>query len=95
MFFSFVQSLSEVLFNTETNMTEETQLPSTPPGLGMLIRGVSYNMELNVLRVVICSRKSEVSVERILVYNVTEKYAEHGIHYMTFSKTDDVKGPSP
>ena len=35
--------------------------------------------ELNDLRKMICLKKSEVSVERISVCNVTEILAEHGI----------------
>ena len=34
-----------------------------------------YNTELNVLTRTICLRKSEVSVERISVCNVFEKFA--------------------
>ena len=35
----------------------------------------SYSMQLNDLRKFICLKKSEVSVERISVCNVTEKLA--------------------
>ena len=38
------------------------------------------NMELNDLTIIICLRKSEVSVERILVCYVNEKLMGHGIH---------------
>ena len=31
----YFQSLSEVLFNTETTIPDETQLQSTPPRLGL------------------------------------------------------------
>ena len=36
-------------------------------------------MKLNNLRKLTCLRKSDVSVERILVCNVIENLAEHGI----------------
>ena len=39
------------------------------------------NMEFNALEIIICLRKSEVSVERILICNVIEKLAEHGIYH--------------
>ena len=34
-----------------------------------LLRGIT---ELNNLRIIICLRKAEVAVERILVFNITE-----------------------
>ena len=33
----------------------------------------TFNMELNDLRIIFCLRKSEVTVERISVCNITEK----------------------
>ena len=47
-------------------------------------------MELNDLRKIICLRKSEVSVERISVYNI-ENLAEYGIHCLPYSFTNDVR----
>ena len=47
-------------------------------------------MELNGLRIIICLRKSEVTVEKISVCNDTEKVMEHGIHCLPFSYTNDV-----
>ena len=38
------------------------------------------NTELNELRIPVCSRKSEVYVERISVCNLNENLAGHGIH---------------
>ena len=49
----------------------------------------SYNTELNDLRKIICLKKSEVSVERISVCNVTENLAEHGMHFLPCSYTND------
>ena len=43
-------------------------------------------MELNDLRKIICLKKSEISIERITVCNVTENMAEHGIHSMLLSQ---------
>ena len=58
------------------------------------VKGISfggiYNMELTDLRIIICLRKSEVSVERISVCNVTENLAEHGRHCLPCSYTNDV-----
>ena len=48
------------------------------------------NTESNDLRKNFCVRKSEVSVERISVSNVIENLAEHGIHCLPFSSTNDV-----
>ena len=39
------------------------------------------NMGFNALGIIICLRKSEVSVEKILICNVTETLAEHGIYH--------------
>ena len=47
----------------------------------------SFNTELYDLRIIICLRKSEVSVERILVFNVIENLMEHGEHYLPCSYT--------
>ena len=47
------------------------------------------NTELNDLRIIICLRKSEVTVEMISVYNVTEKLMDHGIHCLPCSFTND------
>ena len=41
--------------------------------------------DFNELRKNICLRKSEVSVERVSVCNVTENLAEHGIHCLPCS----------
>ena len=38
------------------------------------------NTELNELRITLCSRKSEVYVEKISVCNLNENLAGHGIH---------------
>ena len=37
------------------------------------------NTELNDIRIIICLRKSEVTVKRISVSNFIEKMVEHGI----------------
>ena len=47
-------------------------------------------MELNKLRIIICLREPEVSVERISVCKVTEILAEHGIHCLPCVQTNDV-----
>ena len=47
-------------------------------------------MELNDLRIIVCLRKSEVTAERISVYDVTEKLMEHGVHCLPCSYTNDV-----
>ena len=46
-----------------------------------------YNTELKDLRIIICLRKSEVTVEIISVCNVTGKLMEHGIHCLPHSLT--------
>ena len=48
------------------------------------------NTELNDLRKIVCLRKSEVSVEIISVCNVIENLAEHGMHYLPCSYTNDL-----
>ena len=48
------------------------------------------NTELNDMRRISCLRKSEVSVQRISVCNVTENLAEHSIHCLPCSYTNDV-----
>ena len=48
------------------------------------------NTELNDLRIILCLRKSEVTVERNSVCNVIEKLMEHGIHCLPCSYTNDV-----
>ena len=55
------------------------------------IRSLSFkNTELNDLRKIICLRKSEAYVERISVCNVIEILAEHDIHCLSCSNTNDV-----
>ena len=46
--------------------------------------------ELNDLRIIICLRKSEATVERISVCNVIENLAEHGIHCLPCSYSNNV-----
>ena len=48
--------------------------------------------ELNELKllIVICLRKSEVTVERISVCNVIEKLMKHGVHCLPCPYTNDV-----
>ena len=48
------------------------------------------NTELNVLRKIICLRKSEVSVERLSVCNVIENLVEHGICCLPCSYINDI-----
>ena len=55
-----------------------------PPALA------ANNAELNDSRKIICFRKSKGSVGRISVCNVTEHSAEHGIHCLPCSYTNDV-----
>ena len=47
------------------------------------------NTELNDWRIIICLRKSEVSLERISVKNVIENFEKHGIHCLSCSRTND------
>ena len=47
-------------------------------------------MELNDWRIVVCLRKSQVTVQRISVSNVNEKFMEHGVHCLPCSHTNDV-----
>ena len=54
------------------------------------LRRVTTNTELNDLRMIVCLRKPEVTVERISVCNVTEKMMEHGIHCLSCTYTNDV-----
>ena len=42
------------------------------------------------MRKIICLRKSEVNVEK-KVSNVIEKVVEHGIHYLSYSFTNDLR----
>ena len=51
---------------------------------------LTQNTELNDLRIIICLRKSEVTVERISICNVNEKLMEHGIHYVPCSCINDI-----
>ena len=46
--------------------------------------------ERDGLRIIICLRKSEVTVKRISVCNVIEKLREHGVHCLLCSYTDDI-----
>ena len=46
--------------------------------------------ELNDLKIMICLRSSEVTVDRNSVCNVTEKLMEHGIHCLPCSYTNDI-----
>ena len=55
----------------------------------MLTLKNTLNLE-NALRKIICLRKSEVLVARISVCNVIENLAEHGIHCLQCSDTNDV-----
>ena len=48
------------------------------------------NTELNNLRIIICLRKSEVTVEKISVCTDIEKLMEHGIHCLLCSFTNDI-----
>ena len=41
-------------------------------------------------RIIICLRKSGVSVERISGCNVIENFVEHGIHYLPCSFTNEL-----
>ena len=47
------------------------------------------NTEVNDLRKIKCFRKSEVSIKIISVCNVVENLAEHGIHCLPCSYTND------
>ena len=47
-------------------------------------------MELNDWSVIICLRKSEVSVKIVTVCNVIEILVEHGTHCLPCSRTNDV-----
>ena len=48
------------------------------------------NTELNDLRIIICLRKSGVTVEIISVCNIIEKLMEYGIHCLACSYTNNV-----
>ena len=49
-----------------------------------------FNTELNGLKIISFLRKSEVTVERISVCDVTEKLKEHGINCLPCSYIKDV-----
>ena len=49
-----------------------------------------YKTKLKDLRKRVCLRKSNFSVESISGYNVIENLAEHGIHCLLSSYTNDV-----
>ena len=71
-------------------------LVARPAGLRMIqqLQQVFSNSVLNTefidLRIVICLRKSEVTVERISVCNVIEKLRELGKHPLLCSYTNDI-----
>ena len=46
------------------------------------LTGYTENTELNDLRIIICLRKSEVTVEKISVCNAIEKLMEHCIDFV-------------
>ena len=48
------------------------------------------NTELHDLRIIICLRKHEITVERISVFNVIEKLMEHDIYCLPYFYTNDV-----
>ena len=48
------------------------------------------NTELNGWRMIVCFRKYKVSIERLSVCSVIGKLAEHGIHCVPCSETNDV-----
>ena len=50
---------------------------------------ITYNIELNDLKITICLKKSEVSVGRISVCNVIDKLMEHDIHCLPCFYTND------
>ena len=50
----------------------------------------NLNTELNGLRKIVRLRKSEVSIERISVYDVIENLLQHGIHCLPCSYTNEV-----
>ena len=60
-----------------------------------IVNMIIINMEYNELRIIICLRKSEVTVERISVCNVTAKLMEHGICCQPFSYTYDTTDQLP
>ena len=49
-----------------------------------------YNMELNDLRIIICLRIFEVTVERFSACYVKEKLMEHGIHCLPYPLQNEV-----
>ena len=51
---------------------------------------LQINTELNELRIIICLRKSKVSIERMSVHNVIENFVEHAIHCLPCIYTNDV-----
>ena len=51
--------------------------------------GETIITELNDLRIIICLTKSQVTNERISVYNVIEKLMEHVIHCLPSSYSTD------
>ena len=70
-----------------------TLLHSVRPKLYTILAflsAIGLNTQLKDLRKIICLRKSEVTVERISVCNVTEKMMEHGIQCLPCSCTTDV-----
>ena len=54
------------------------------------VKDCGKNTKFNALSKIICLRKFEVSGERISICNVIEKLAEHGIHCLPCSYTNDV-----
>ena len=51
----------------------------------------TINTELNDLGIImICLKNSEVTVEKISVRNVTEKFMERGIQCLSYSYTNNV-----
>ena len=70
---------------------ESDALPIALPGpaYNVVIHPNDAMTGLNNLRKIICLRKSEVSVERISVCNVTENLLGHAIHCLPCSYTND------
>ena len=62
---------------------------------------VTYNQTIllvnfkNDMRNILCLRKAEVSVVRILISNVIESLVGHGIHCLICSYTNDVTDMLP
>ena len=87
-----IKEVVELLQNSEIGQTKILVLPlfRSSAHLFTMLQVCTDNSEFNDLRIMICWRNFEDTVERISVCNVIEKLMEHGIHCLSCSFTIDM-----